>query len=593
MNLFASIVAKPSIQYYDVDDDTGVADEDSAFINIPHIHPGRDKYGPQDLRLRRVLDLTMQYTFLIGHVALEVVDELMQVDTEAPNRKEVCEQVLGRVDALCRDSPPHKRFYENLQQARNDLIEYWGLPRASSTRSPNPTTEWSPRMAIEERPMLDADGRAKIASLGQAVGKPNSQDRTQQLERLWEKNMPDLHLLIPNEEGHWTEWSKAMSKVAENQYYYLDIISQLPDDPYTGHILQPFRPSWVKGADWLQDPKAQREAAQQAGLWMIEQRKKDDQVEMVGERSSHVYLSPHECQGRVVKIFANGQFLIRWIMQNGEHVTTRLMSKIAIPKTTFRRYLNFTDSGIDITDAGGEVFRAQLFGGKSANATISVKSFMHDPEVIELWTEACQAHGVPTDALNDMDQDAVEWGPNKGVKMLPGNAQSETVQQNRPPNNRDANWLLNEFLNATEHLADGGTFRTALQEKFPDSTEDVNAFMDFIKQPEYIKHPYTPDWRRYLDNEKPQIQVLAKNLPMLRHCVTMNQQMKSKGLRVATKRASKDSSKGKQVHERYFMLGAPGSALDDPFAEGSDQSCISEEAKKKKKKQQQQQAASS
>lgn len=68
-------------------------------------------------------------------------------------------------------------------------------------------------------------------------------------------------------------------------------------------------------------------------------------------------------------------------------------------------------------------------------------------------------------------------------------AQSENFPQNRPPNPTDANWLLNEFINHTPHLASGGTFLTAPQDKFADSTEDLQRFVDFIKSPANVGRP--------------------------------------------------------------------------------------------------------
>lgn len=104
--------------------------------------------------------------------------------------------------------------------------------------------------------------------------------------------------------------------------------------------------------------------------------------------------------------------------------------------------------------------------------------------------------------------------------------------------------------------------------------------MDFLKQPEYIKHPYSAEWLKHLDVDRPNTGILSRNLPFLRHSVTVNHQKRSKGLRIAIKRARKDSSKGVQIHETYFVLGGPGTALRDPFAEGSGQSCVPKPQKK-------------
>jgi hypothetical protein len=96
-NAFTSRVGELTIQYYTEHDGSGVSRDDDAFINIPHIHPGRDKYGVQDLELRRVLDMTMQFTFVVGDVTLNVLDEVVN---DGLMRKQLCELIIDRVTRL-------------------------------------------------------------------------------------------------------------------------------------------------------------------------------------------------------------------------------------------------------------------------------------------------------------------------------------------------------------------------------------------------------------------------------------------------------------------------------------------------------------
>lgn len=123
----SNIAAMPTIQYSQFDELTHEALDDSAFIAIPHMHPGTDKYGDQNPILRRFLDLTLQYTFLFGHVALTAIDAIPDDPGEQPwpTRKALCEHILQHVNDLCTTSPPHQRFYQRLQEARNDLIKHW------------------------------------------------------------------------------------------------------------------------------------------------------------------------------------------------------------------------------------------------------------------------------------------------------------------------------------------------------------------------------------------------------------------------------------------------------------------------------------
>jgi len=109
MDPFIPLVGKATIHYF-------ADDEDCAFINIPYIHSGRDKYGPQDIRLRRLLELTMHYTFLIAHVAMEVLQKYAEND-DPPSRKDLCREILREAKDL-RQQPQHKSFFDSLDEAR-------------------------------------------------------------------------------------------------------------------------------------------------------------------------------------------------------------------------------------------------------------------------------------------------------------------------------------------------------------------------------------------------------------------------------------------------------------------------------------------
>ncbi|KAK4889161.1 hypothetical protein LTR27_011996 [Elasticomyces elasticus] len=369
MNRFTDIVGKPTIQYYGTNEESGEPDPDTAYINIPHIHPGRDKYGSQVPQLRRVIDLTLQFTFLFGSVALEI----LQNDEEI-TRLELCQQIMAEVESLCSDSAPHKRFYDNLQAARLDLETFW----KKEMRGISP---------LDEQVVLNAEGRVKLYSLGRAQGVSGSSERDRQLKRLWASNMPDLHVDIAHDESNKTRWMKLMNEIPEGRYYYLHLLAQNPPDSTTSEVLSRFRPAWATSDDWLTDDKARREAAVQAGLMLDQKREEDEELETVGARGPEVFLPPH---------------------------------------------------------------------------------------------------------------------------------------------------------------------------------------------------PWAGYWIKALDRDEPQAAVLAKNLPMLRSSVRVNQQGHSKSLRKETlKPSKKSSSSGVQVHERYYILGAPGSALDDPFKIDSGQSCISEDKLKK------------
>lgn len=53
-----------TIQYYTKHGGSDILRDDDLLIHAPLIYTGRDKYGALDLKLRLVLDMTMQFTFI-------------------------------------------------------------------------------------------------------------------------------------------------------------------------------------------------------------------------------------------------------------------------------------------------------------------------------------------------------------------------------------------------------------------------------------------------------------------------------------------------------------------------------------------------
>jgi hypothetical protein len=68
-------------------------------------------------------------------------------------------------------------------------------------------------------------------------------------------------------------------------------------------------------------------------------------------------------------------------------------------------------------------------------------------------------------------------------------AREEKPRQNRPPQPFDANHPLDQFLNG--RFPEGGRFRTAQKDRVQSSTEDLQAFVQFLKS-EGIRSIHTP-----------------------------------------------------------------------------------------------------
>lgn len=85
------------------------------FIQIPHIDPGRDKYGNQPESLRRLLFLTWMTTLKIGQIMINT----LQQHGKGKCRLEICDSVLSRYNAECKD------LIEELDTVRNELSKEW------------------------------------------------------------------------------------------------------------------------------------------------------------------------------------------------------------------------------------------------------------------------------------------------------------------------------------------------------------------------------------------------------------------------------------------------------------------------------------
>jgi hypothetical protein len=113
-------------------------------------------------------------------------------------------------------------------------------------------------------------------------------------------------------------------------------------------------------------------------------------------------------------------------------------------------------------------------------------------------------------------------------------------RQNRPLKRNDANWLLEQFL--AKRFPHSGIFRTAPKSR---------AFVEFVKQPAYAGHPYTKQWLSELERDVPIVEVLVKNLKILRSCEKVN----------STKSQNIGYKKNIMVKETYYKLGGPGTGM--------------------------------
>jgi hypothetical protein len=195
----------------------------------------------------------MQFMFLLGSVAMDVLENQSSLGSTS-SQKKLCSVVMHKVDKFLSTTAAGKKLSVTLASAKKSLQIRWA-------------TTYN-RVAFEDaRLIVDAAGRKLIAAMGEAKGQPNSSMRRNQLEGLWEK-YTDLHLVIPFELDRKEDWIQSLMPLRQNQYFFLQVISQLEPDEYLMHLLSRFRPAWAKEDSWVNNPKAWKDAFLECGLWI-------------------------------------------------------------------------------------------------------------------------------------------------------------------------------------------------------------------------------------------------------------------------------------------------------------------------------------
>ena len=111
-------VGTPCLAYFDESFEAPASK--TAFIQIPHLHPGWEKYGKQPESFRRVLLLTWMATATVGQYML---DALAALDKKAKEpRKAICLAVIERFNTEAAS------LVETLKSAKSTLDADWQLP---------------------------------------------------------------------------------------------------------------------------------------------------------------------------------------------------------------------------------------------------------------------------------------------------------------------------------------------------------------------------------------------------------------------------------------------------------------------------------
>lgn len=89
--------------------------------------------------------------------------------------------------------------------------------------------------------------------IGAADGAPYSVERRQQLEHLWARNIPDLHLTTPHDDTLKGAKMSAYLGLDQGRYLFLRAVYQPGDTDYLSRLLKRFRTDTKKDENFLKD----------------------------------------------------------------------------------------------------------------------------------------------------------------------------------------------------------------------------------------------------------------------------------------------------------------------------------------------------
>ena len=128
---FLTHVGAPTMQYYDdhawlYDGDLDGPQSSTAFIFIPFVHPGRDKYGKQPEALRRVFLLSWMVALTLGSFMMDALENVSD-EEEFQGREHICRAVIARFQ---KDS---KELIQSLDDVKAQLLREWTTQNAART----------------------------------------------------------------------------------------------------------------------------------------------------------------------------------------------------------------------------------------------------------------------------------------------------------------------------------------------------------------------------------------------------------------------------------------------------------------------------
>ncbi|KAF4990121.1 hypothetical protein FGRMN_8649 [Fusarium graminum] len=223
-----------------------------------------------------------------------------------------------------------------------------------------------------------------------------------------------------------------------------------------------------------------------------------------GKSGSTPSVGLNHIDGHNVEVSQRGLVRLRYTSVDDLEITTeiKLGPSIAPLEKDDKRTVHFTEFGIDLRTPTGFTLRVPAYNSTCTLPLSVMGSRESGQGFVSLW-KTIRGNGVSVVAsLNPSEASAAEFSEypealraspigDKGEK--PPNKSPETTQS---PNRNDALWLLEKYIDL--RLPRGGDFWTGSKDDFPQGTGDAAGFVEFVKLPEYCRHPYARWWYQLL-----------------------------------------------------------------------------------------------
>ncbi|KAF7720695.1 hypothetical protein EC973_006325 [Apophysomyces ossiformis] len=516
---FLDSVGEPSMHTYAPrewleDDSQQETPRGYSSIVIPHIDPGRDKYGPYQVELKVVIDLTWMATLTIASIAMSVIDEVME-----RNHDDICEEVLRRFRELrgTRDHPVC-RLWMTLEAAKNDLHTFWVQERERQCHN---TT-----IARVDTELRRRNARNQMLAGGIALGRPNSPARASQVNYLWKLKLPDLFLHIqPTEEEAWRGWA---SNLAEGTFYFASSLNRAARLIRGRHslynVLQQFRPEDATDDSWMYNEE-QRQAALEAkgrqlrGGLAPDFFSPENQRRRALARPVTIEYTP-VIENREIHMQQGDRFVIHWLDGEGLINIRLRIPALTLPNISDTWRVRFLPDGIGIY--GDHYGRVRPRGDGDRQAVFSLQ-YLHtharSADLISMWREErSRIEGVSA------TRPLISLPGRRPLSRHDNPTQARQSGNWWPVDQSDALWLLERYL--SQNYPENGYFiiasaeimekvRRSPRNRDHNSDDFVAGFNTFLLQ--YPDHPYSPLWQEWMSDLRSYNAGTLVNIQFLRH----------------------------------------------------------------------------